>query len=117
MTQISPHEELDTQLVPLAGKQVEVRQPTDLQIMMLAREAKKITKESVPGDQKIIAVGTILDIMEALIVKQEDLEHIQDLVVKGQFRLTDMMSMIAVFIPKPQSAPVVRRGRPRKNPN
>lgn len=104
-----------TRLVEVRGRQIVARKLNDLQLMLLAREAKKLTKANQPGEEKLAAVARILDLLESSVVQQEDIEYLTDLTVKGELELKDMMEFVNVFQQESAPVPVVRRGRPRKS--
>jgi len=103
-----------TRLIEVKGRQIVARKLNDLQLMLLAREAKKLTKENQTGEDKLAAVARILDLLEASVVQAEDVQYLIDLTIGGQLELKDMMEFVNAFTQEEPATPQVRRGRPRK---
>lgn len=104
---------IETRLLPLEDRQIVVRQLNETQLLLLGREARLLAQDRVDGDRKLKAAGTMMDLFEAAIVQEEDVDFVRDMVVKGKVDLKVLLSFLAVFQPEPDK-PRVRRGRPPK---
>lgn len=100
----------DTRIVDVRGRNVVVRQLTDAQLVLLAREARLSAKDDTDPNRRMAGVGRIFDILESQIIQEEDREYLMDLTVSGQLELKDMMGFISAF-GEPEAKPRVRRGR------
>lgn len=111
MTQTSP-----VQTATVRGRSMQVRPLNELQIMLIAREARILTKDGVSGEKKLDAVATMLDVLETMIISDEDKEFVRELTIKGDISLSDIMGLVPqMFNVDTEEKPRVRRGRPRKS--
>lgn len=99
--------------VPVRGRDVEIKDLTDAQLLLLAREARLARNPDTESERKFTAVARIMDILETAIVKGEDKEYVLDLTVAGTLEMKDLLGFISVAeqaedAPKPRA----RRGRP-----
>lgn len=118
MTEPTPPVDLgrETQLVPVHGRQIVIRQIADAQGPLLTRELNLLRKEGTDSDRKVIAIARIFDILESVVVQPEDREFLIDLNVEGKLKLSDLFGFLTVFGEEaPKTGPVVRRGRPPKH--
>jgi hypothetical protein len=115
MTQPQEDAGRQTQLVEVDSRQIVVREMTDMQKLLMTREARQLTRESVESERKLAAAATILDLLESVIVQPDDVEFIKQRIIEGKFELGDMMAFLKAFAPTEPAAPRVRRGRPRKS--
>jgi hypothetical protein len=115
MTQPSVEEDpgVQTRLLPVEDRQIVVRQLNDTQLLLLGRETQLLVKESTPSERKLKATGILMDLLEAAIVQEEDVEYIRDMIIKGKVDLKIMLTFVSVFKDEPDK-PRVRRGRPPK---
>ncbi len=114
MTQPDPG--VDTRLVDVKGRQIVVRQLGEMQVILLAREARLVRKADLDNGRRMDAIGRIFDILESVVVQQEDRDYLMDLTVQNKLEVGDLTSFISAF--SKDDAPVkpqVRRGRPRKS--
>src|SRR4026209_2911891 len=82
MTQPSVEEDpgVQTRLLPVEDRQIVVRQLNDTQLLLLGRETQLLVKESTPSERKLKATGILMDLLEAAIVQEEDVEYIRDMI-------------------------------------
>jgi hypothetical protein len=112
----TPKEE--TRTVDIKGRKVEVHQLTDMQLMFMAREARKLQKMKPDADNgdTILSIGRVLDVLESAVVKQDDKDYLLDLTIAGNLKLNDMMQVLTVFSDNgEEEKPKVRRGRPPRS--
>lgn len=110
-TPTSPSDGKETKSVPVKGRDVEVKRLVDLQLMYLQRYAGILQKDDVANNEKVLAIGTMLDILESAVVQPKDREYLTSLAIKGDLELKDLMGFITAFGPT-EEKPKVRRGRP-----
>jgi hypothetical protein len=113
MTQPDPGK--DTRLVEVKGRQIVVRQLQEMQVILMAREARLVMKPDLDNGRRLAAVGRIFDILESVVVQDEDREYLMDLTVAGNLEVGDLTSFISAFKDDAPVKPQVRRGRPRKS--
>lgn len=113
MTQPDPG--ADTRLVEVKGRQIVVRQLGEMQLILMAREARLVKKEDLETGRRMDAVGRIFDILESVVVQQEDRDYLMDLTVQNQLEVSDLTGFISAFTDEAPAKPQVRRGRPRKS--
>lgn len=101
----------ETRIVDVKGRNVVVRQLTDAQYLLLARESRLAMKESDDSLRRVTAIGRVFDILESVVIQGEDKEYLLDLTVAGDLELKDLMSFISAFSEEEEPKPKVRRGR------
>lgn len=114
MTAPTPPDEQDreTRLVDVHGRMIVIRQLTDAQGPLLARELGIARKPNAPTERKVVAVGRCFDLLESMVVQEEDREYLLDLNLKGTLTLGDLMGFVSAFGEPAADAPrAVRRGR------
>lgn len=100
----------ETRIIEVKGRQIVVRQLTDAQYLLMAREAKRASRNDLDGVVRLTSAARIMDIMETAVVQEEDREYLMDLTVAGDLEISDLMPVITVFgSDKPKAR--VRRGR------
>ena len=109
-----------TRSVTIKGREIDVVAPTDVQFMLMGREAQRvqralkndtISKEQIPN--MLNSMATVLDILETRVVSEEDREYLIDLMKAGDLEIHDLSPIISAFASE-EEAPkktVVRRGR------
>jgi hypothetical protein len=113
MTQTSPDPGRETRLVEVKGRQIVIRQLTEMQMLLLAREARKVSNPNGDGTTRMNSAARIMDILESAVVQPEDVEYLIDLNLQGDLTIGDMMGFVTAFTE--EAKPVkVARGRPRK---
>lgn len=111
-TPTPPGDGKETQLVDVKGRMIMIRQLVDLQLMYLQRYAGILQKDDVANNEKVLAIGTMLDILESAVVQPKDREYLTGLAIKGDLELKDLMGFITAFTADKEEKPKVRRGRP-----
>jgi hypothetical protein len=101
----------ETAIVDVRGRNVVVRQLTDAQLLLLAREARLAQQPDTDAQRRLNAASRIFNILETAIVQEEDREYIMDLTVEGTLTLSDLTAFISVFGDEEDEKPKVRRGR------
>lgn len=115
MTQPSPDPGTETRLVQIGDRQIVARQLNEMQMLLLAREAKRVAAPNASAEDRLTSAARIMDLMEAAVVQPEDVDYLTELTVAGKLSLADMSSFIKAFGAEDEK-PRVRRGRPRKQP-
>lgn len=100
----------ETQLVPVKGRNIVVRQLTDAQLLLFGREARLASKNDTDPERRLSGIARIFDILESAVVQDEDREYLMDLTVQGELQLKDLMDFLTIFSDG-EEKPKVRRGR------
>jgi precorrin-2 methylase len=92
-----------TVLVPLGGRQIEMRKPSDGSLVVLARTFRGLPKiENVnelsdeQRDRVIRNLGTLGQVVEAMIVKDDDKDWLDDVMISGEVSAEDVFGVIAI---------------------
>lgn len=92
-----------TVLVPLGGRDVEMRKPTDGSLVVLARTFRGLPKIENVGelsdeqrDRLVRNLGTLGKIVEQMIVKQDDRDWVEDEMIDGRVTAEDVFDVIRV---------------------
>ena len=104
---------LQTRILDLKGRSIVVRELKDAQLILMAREARKLQRSDVANADKITSVGYMFDILESAVVQEEDRKYLIDLVVAGDLELKELLPIVTAF-GEEEEKPRVRRGRPAK---
>lgn len=96
------------------GRTVIVRKLLDTQIMLLAREAKILQRDDISNTRKLDGIDRMFSILESVVISEDDQMYMQDLMVKGELDLRELITFVTAFntdddgVEKPAR---VRRGR------
>jgi hypothetical protein len=103
--------------VTLAGHEFQIKELTELQVMLLARCARLLSKDNVGWDAKSEAMDRMFNILHSRLVNQEQLSFLEGLEEQGDVSLRDLQEFVKAFNvqDKPAEPVVRRRGRPRKS--
>lgn len=92
-----------TVMVPLGGREVEMRKPTDGAMVVLARVARGLPKiENVDElsdeqrDRLIRSLGTLGKVVDGMLVKDADKEWLEDAMIEGDVSAEDVFGSIGV---------------------
>lgn len=95
------------------GRTVKIRLITDMQFLLLSRDAEKLRQDSTSDHDRLRIAGRMMDVMESMVVTQEDRDYLMELTVQGELHVSDMVNMLAAFRDEEvETKPKVRRGRP-----
>lgn len=90
-------------LVPLGGRQIEMRKPTDGALVVLARTFRGLPKiENVSEltaemrDKLIKNLGTLGKVVDGMIVQEDDKDWLDDAMIDGAVSAEDVFDMIKV---------------------
>lgn len=114
-----------TALVELGGRQVEMRRPTDGALVVMARTFRGLPKienadqlSDEQRDKVVRNLGTLGKIVEGMIVKEDDVEWLEDAMIDGTVSAEDVFEAITVAgqkltgsAPAKKAAAPVRRRR------
>lgn len=96
-----------TVLVPLGGRDVEMRKPTDGSLVVLARTFRGISKiENVDEltdeqrDKAIRNLGTVGKVVEGMIVKDADKDWLDDAMIDGDVSAEEVYEAVALAVRK-----------------
>jgi hypothetical protein len=105
-----------TRPIDIKGRTIQVKDLTDAQMVLLAREARLASRGNTEPGRRTEAIARILDVLESAVVNVEDKEYLMDLTVTGVLEFRDMMGILDMTEAGSESEqkPVVRRGRPAK---
>jgi hypothetical protein len=107
-----------TNTVPFRGRDIEVRPllpAQDLLMLKIARGLRGL-KVDEPGPG-LLEAAKILEILESALVKPDDVEFIEELIIKRDLDLKEVIYLVAGKDPEQvDQKPKVRRGRPPKRP-
>jgi hypothetical protein len=101
--------------VPVGGRDIHIKNLTDLQMLHLLRHAKILEKDGIDMEQKLDSAERMFGILATIVVDPEDRSYLTKLEEDGTIELKDLL----VFIngqeddSEPEK-PKVRRGRPPK---
>lgn len=100
----------DTRAVDVNGRLVVVKAPNDAQIMLLGQQGTLVMSERTAPADRMAAAGTLMNILSALIVQDDDREYVKEQIVAGKLDMAGMTEFIQAF--RDKAKPVaVRRGR------
>lgn len=93
-----------TVLVPLGGREVEMRKPTDGALVVLARITRTLPNDKIENDEmsdaakaKLIRnLGTLGQIVESMIVKEDDLDFIDEAMIEGSLPAEEIFDAIRI---------------------
>jgi hypothetical protein len=105
----------ETKSVDVHGRTITIKRLVDTQVMLLAREAKVLQREDVGNDRKLDGIDRMFSILETVVVSDDDRRYMEDLMIKGELDLRELITFVTTFEVDANSAdgPVkVRRGRP-----
>lgn len=115
-----------TVMIPLGGREVEMRKPTDGALVVMARTFRGLPKIenadqlSVEQRDKVVRnLGTLGKIVEGMIVKEDDVEWLEDAMILGTVSAEDVFDAITMAgqkltggsTPAKKAAAPVRRRR------
>jgi hypothetical protein len=102
-----------TQIIEILGRQIVVTTLNETQLMLIAREAGRLSRGNLEGRDAMMSVARIMDLLEKTVVQPEDRQWLTDQMVEGNLELKDLMPALTAFSEE-TPAPVVRRGRPAR---
>ena len=100
--------------VPVGGRDIHIKNLTDLQMLHLLRHAKILEKEGIDLEQKLDSADRMFAILNTVVVDPEDRAHLTKMEESGAIELKDLLVFVNSQEAEPEK-PKVRRGRPRKN--
>lgn len=110
MTEAIPERPIRT--VSVQGRDVTVRKLVDTQLLLMAREAKILSREDVEMDRKLAGIDRMFDILESAVDDDGEREYLESLMVAGKLDLRELISFVTAFDEDEAPKPKVRRGRP-----
>lgn len=106
-----PPEGNGTRDVDIRGRMITVKELTDAQMLLMAREARLAQQPDTESDRRLTSIARIFDILESVVINDEDREYLMDITVKGQLTLGDMLTFASPEAETEAEKPKVRRGR------
>jgi len=93
-----------TAKVPLGGREIEMRKPTEGALFVLARVGKRMPKiendaselSDDQRDQLIRSLGTLGDVVESMIVSDDDKDWLDEVMISGKVTAEEVMDAIRV---------------------
>lgn len=93
-----------TVLVPLGDREIEMRKPSDGSLVVLARITRALPNDKIENDSlsdeardKLIRnLGTVGRVIEQMIVKEDDLDWLDDVMISGTVTTIDVFDSIRV---------------------
>lgn len=101
----------ETRLVPVAGRNIVVRQLTETQMLHLMRHAK-ILSADVENDLKLDSMDRMLKILNSVAVQDDDRNWLVEAQETGEVDIKDMLGWVRAF--QDEKKPTVRRARARR---
>lgn len=98
--------------IPILDREVEVQQLNDAQIMLLGREAARLSRGSQEGRDAVLSAARILDLLEQTLVQQEDRDWLVEQMTQGKVEMTDLLPTLTAFAGEAPKTGPVRRARP-----
>lgn len=105
-------EAVETRTIPILDRKVEVRQLNDAQIMLLGREAARLSRGGQEGRDAVLSAARILDLLEQTLVQQEDRDWLVQQMTEGAVEMKDLLPTLSAFSEEAPKTGPVRRGRP-----
>lgn len=100
---------------PFHGRNIKVRELMPGQLAVLARLTAKLRRGDGTNSETLTYMGKVTDLLYSAIAKEDDQEFVEDLMLKGEADLKELMVLVrpedAEDAPPPNK---VRRGRPPK---
>jgi hypothetical protein len=109
MTQPDPGK--NTRLVEIKGRTIVIKQLTDAQYALLARESQILQRDDIEKGRKVKGAARMFDVLESMVVQDGDRDFMTDQIAAGTITVSDMMEFVSTFA-EPEEKPKVRRGRP-----
>ena len=103
----------ETRVVPVAGRNIVVRQLTDAQMLHLMRHAK-ILSSDIENMVKLDSMDRMLKILNSVVVQESDREWLVEAQENGDLELAEMTGWVNAF-KAPSNGPVVRRTRAKRS--
>ena len=100
----------DTRVVDVNGRSVVVKAPNDAQIMLMSQQGNVVANDRAKPADRMAAAGTLMNILSALIVQDDDRDYVKDEIIAGKLDMAGMTPFITAFQDKAKP-PAVRRGR------
>lgn len=101
-----------TEIVPVNGREIVIRELTKMQLMHVGRYASILSNDNVAGADKMKAVARMMDILHTLVVQDSDREHLIKAEEEGLVDLEDLMGFINAFENEPtEEKPTAKRTR------
>lgn len=96
----------------MQGRDVTIKKLVDTQMLLIAREAKILTRGDVETDRKLEGLDRMFSILESVVVEPGDRLYLEGLMERGELDLRELMGFVTSF-DDDEKAPVVkvRRGR------
>ena len=98
-----------TVLVPLGGRDIEMRKPTDGALVVLARASRGLPNSKIENvdeipqevrDRLVRNLGTLGKVVEGMIVKDDDKDWLDDAMISGDVSAEDVFGSIRVAAEK-----------------
>jgi hypothetical protein len=86
-----------TEIVPVQGRNVVIRELRDLQIMHLGRLASILSNGNVDNGTKMEATAQMLDILHTVVVQDDDRKFLVKAEMDGEIGLDDLMEFVNAF--------------------
>lgn len=101
--------------VPFRGRDIVLQELLDSQQILLIKITRDLKRRGEDLEGSVLDAAKLLDILESTLPNPEDVEFIEDLIIKRQLDLREVVYLLAgkdeeLTAPKK----VVRRGRPPK---
>jgi len=96
--------------VIVLGREMLVKNPTEMQIMTFGREAYVISSPDTENMRKFQGIHRIMSILEYMIIDDEDRKWFQEQQLNGTLEFEQVAALLSSFTPPSQVA-TVRRGR------
>lgn len=122
-----PEAKEQTVMVELGGREVEMRQPTEAGLVVLARVSRGLPKSMIENvaempievrEKLVRNLGTIGKVVEAMVVQEDDKDWLDDVMISGEVTSEDVFRSIGEVSEKfngqaaaKKAPPPVRRRR------
>lgn len=103
----------ETRLVPVAGRNIVVRQLTETQMLHLMRHAKILSATDIDTEVKLGSMDRMLNILNSVCVQETDKEWLVEAQESGDVGLKEMLGWVNAF--QAEEKPTVRRGRVKRS--
>jgi len=100
--------------VPVGGRDIHIKNLTDLQMLHLLRHAKILEKDGIDKEQKLDSAERMFTILNTIVTDPDDQAYLTKMEEEGKVELKDLLVFINGQEDSEPEKPKVRRGRPPK---
>lgn len=103
--------ERPTRVIDVQGRDITIRKLVDTQMLLMAREAKLLTRGDIDTERKLEGLDRMFSILESAVIEPDDRVYLEGLMERGELDLRELMGFVTSFDEDEKPAVKVRRGR------